>query len=53
MTQSIESHILGKQRLINTLNDALPTLLTHRQHPLASDPDLDPLLEMLQVKDKI
>jgi len=53
MTQSIESHVLAKHKLIRTLGQCLPTLLAHKQHPLVVDPQLTPLLEMQQVKHKI
>ena len=50
MTQSIESHILGKQKIIATLNDALPTLVAHPHSELPVTPELEPLIEMLEVK---
>ncbi len=53
MTQSIESHVLAKHKLIQTLTQCLPTLMAHKQHPLTVDPQLNSLLEMQQVKHKI
>jgi hypothetical protein len=53
MTQSIESHILGKQKLINILADALPVLVQNRKHEIDVDEQLAPLIEMIEVKNKI
>lgn len=53
MHQSIESHILGKQKLVNTLQEALPALQKHRNSPILTDPQLDPLVEMMEVRQKI
>ena len=53
MTQSIESHILGKQKIINILADALPVLVENRRHDIAVDEELNPLIEMIEVKNKI
>lgn len=47
MTQSIESHILGKQKLINTLGETIPTLIAHPHQQLPVQGELDPLIEML------
>jgi hypothetical protein len=53
MTQSIESHILGKQKIIAVLNESLPVILEDRQHEIKVDPLLDPLIEMVEVRSKI
>lgn len=53
MHQSIESHILGKQKLINVLHDALPAIRTHTHTDIASEPQLNPLIEMMEVREKI
>jgi hypothetical protein len=53
MTQSIESHILSKQKAVSTLNQALPTLLCHPLAEVATAPELEALVEMLEVKSKI
>jgi hypothetical protein len=53
MHQSIETHILGKQKLVNTLQEALPAIHRHRNSPIQTDPQLSPLIEMMEVRAKI
>ena len=40
MTQSIESHILGKQRMLNQLTECLPMLQEEKSESIKLDPDL-------------
>ena len=53
MTQSIESHILGKQRIISTLNSSIPTLIDHPHSEMPVAEELEPIMEMLEVREKI
>ncbi len=53
MNQSIESHILGKQKILNTLNDSLPIILENKKKEILLDDDLNSLIEMIEVKNKI
>ena len=55
MTQSIESHILGKQKLITKLNEVIPTLVENRNEELVrkKEDELDGLVEMMEIKNKI
>jgi predicted house-cleaning noncanonical NTP pyrophosphatase (MazG superfamily) len=53
MRQSIETHILGKQKLVNTLHDALPAIHKHRAKEISTDDELNSLIEMMEVREKI
>ncbi len=53
MNQSIESHILGKQKVINLLTDSLPIIARSQNNEIEVDPTLNPLIEMIEVKNKI
>jgi hypothetical protein len=44
MNQSIESHILGKQKILNILNDSLPIILESKKKEILVDEDLNSLI---------
>lgn len=53
MAQSIESHVLGKEKTLNILKQAIPSLEKEKLRSNKPNEDLLNIMEMVEVRDKI
>lgn len=47
MSQAIESHLLGKQKTLSALKDAIPIIEKEKLRENKSEPELSNILEMI------
>ena len=53
MSQSVESHLLGKEKALAILKQSVPVLEKEKLRESKADPELSNILQMIQVKAKI